>query len=191
MWWHQVMTTWWISGTSSRHSFGSRGAIARLGLATEKADTPSTSEEDGLGWVNLGARGSPWRELFFFGSTESTKMVEVCGKAPYLDPPDLARPHIHTQSLHTTPPRGLEDCDQDGSWCLQWVSAAQRSRADSCRADAGCLPIKTSTKFTPDLYHNIYCSKQIGLVHHTRPSRLSRVSKRALSTFHFRVVWIP
>ena len=33
------------TGTSSRHSFGSRGAIARLGLATEKADTPSTSEE--------------------------------------------------------------------------------------------------------------------------------------------------
>ena len=40
-----------FSGSSSRHSIGSRGAIARLGLATEKADTPSTSEEDRKGWM--------------------------------------------------------------------------------------------------------------------------------------------
>ena len=40
-----------FSGSSSRHSIGSRGAIARLGLATEKADTPSTSEEDRWGWM--------------------------------------------------------------------------------------------------------------------------------------------
>jgi len=33
------------TGTPSRDSIGSCGAIARLGLATEKADTPSTSEE--------------------------------------------------------------------------------------------------------------------------------------------------
>ena len=51
-WWHELITEKPdFSGSSSRHSIGSRGVIARLGLATEKADTPSTSEEDRWGWM--------------------------------------------------------------------------------------------------------------------------------------------
>ena len=38
------------AGAVSRQSVTSRGAIARLGLAADKAETPATSEEDGTGW---------------------------------------------------------------------------------------------------------------------------------------------